>query len=271
MQSAPTCIGPPCTAAWRPGVTATAAAKQKLHGTATGTAGCSRPGDLCHTREAYVIDVVHCYWIHTLCWHKHAKLVAKVPATRTMLLRFVYACLLLRLLPLSPYLLPCSSIVCQRKDWGSNHKFECDNLQKLAAHAAAAAAGASGNGRPASSSTVSKPPPLDPNEDAPVPRQVLFPYQHYLQLCHNRTSCRKQPIGLTNHGNNCYANCALQCLLASRPLRAYLDQGLHSRDCNKPGNEWCLLCQLQVRLGRSEQTHCSLVASASTAALLVIR
>lgn len=79
-----------------------------------------------------------------------------------------------------------------------------------------------------------------------MPRQVLFSYQHYLQLCHNRTSCRRPPIGLTNHGNNCYANSALQCLLASRPLRAYLDQGLHSRDCNKPGNEWCLLCQLQV-------------------------
>jgi ubiquitin carboxyl-terminal hydrolase 36/42 len=143
-----------------------------------------------------------------------------------------------------------SSIVCQRKDWGSNHKFECDNLQKLAAAHAAAPAAASGNssGHPASSNTLCKPPPPDPNEDAPVPRQVLFSYQHYLQLCHNRTSCRRPPIGLTNHGNNCYANSALQCLLASRPLRAYLDQGLHSRDCNKPGNEWCLLCQLQVRL-----------------------
>uniref|UniRef100_A0A383WM21 ubiquitinyl hydrolase 1 n=1 Tax=Tetradesmus obliquus TaxID=3088 RepID=A0A383WM21_TETOB len=138
------------------------------------------------------------------------------------------------------------SIACQRKDWGSNHKFECDNLQKQAAAQTAAAALGSSSGHPASNGSLSKPPPLDPNEDAPVPRQVLFSYQHYLQLCHNRTSCRRPPIGLTNHGNNCYANSALQCLLASRPLRAYLDQGLHSRDCNKPGNEWCLLCQLQV-------------------------
>lgn len=145
----------------------------------------------------------------------------------------------------------CSSISCQRKDWGSNHKFECDNLQKLAA------AASSSTGAP------SKPPPLDPHEDAPVPTQVLFPYQHYLQLCHSRSSCRRPPIGLTNLGNNCYANAALQCLLANRPLRAYLDQGLHSSSCNKPHrHEWCLLCELQVGVGRVLAAAAAAAASA---------
>jgi ubiquitin carboxyl-terminal hydrolase 36/42 len=129
------------------------------------------------------------------------------------------------------------SLVCQRKDWGCNHKFECDNLQKQAALAAI---------QPPSSTLASKPPPLDPNEDAPVPQQVLFPYQHYLQLWH-KSSSRRPPVGLTNPGNNCYANACLQCLLINKPLRAYLDQGLHTSSCNKPHrNEWCLLCELQV-------------------------
>eukprot|EP00878_Enallax_costatus_P020329 GHUV01021482.1.p1 GENE.GHUV01021482.1~~GHUV01021482.1.p1 ORF type:complete len:218 (+),score=28.78 GHUV01021482.1:345-998(+) len=130
--------------------------------------------------------------------------------------------------------------VCQAQDWRSNHKFECPNLQKQAALAASSS-------EQVANGAVSKPAPPDPNEDAPVPQQVLFPYQHYLQLSHNRNSCRKPPVGFTNLGNNCYANAALQCLLANKPLRAYLDQGLHSSSCNKPSrHEWCLLCELQV-------------------------
>eukprot|EP00878_Enallax_costatus_P006492 GHUV01006806.1.p1 GENE.GHUV01006806.1~~GHUV01006806.1.p1 ORF type:complete len:820 (+),score=282.32 GHUV01006806.1:139-2598(+) len=134
----------------------------------------------------------------------------------------------------------CSGRVCQAQDWRSNHKFECPNLQKQAALAASSS-------EQVANGAVSKPAPPDPNEDAPVPQQVLFPYQHYLQLSHNRNSCRKPPVGFTNLGNNCYANAALQCLLANKPLRAYLDQGLHSSSCNKPSrHEWCLLCELQV-------------------------
>jgi ubiquitin C-terminal hydrolase len=95
----------------------------------------------------------------------------------------------------------------------------------------------------------SKPPFLDPNEDAPVPQQVLFSYDLFLQLRKNPNSCKRAPIGLTNLGNNCYANAALQCLLYTKPLRAYLDQGLHSKDCNRPHDrDWCLLCVLSVSL-----------------------
>lgn len=138
-------------------------------------------------------------------------------------------------------MLLCSGRVCQSQDWRSNHKFECPNLQKSAALAAISSSEQLVNG------AVHKPPPPDPNEDAPVPQQVLFPYQHYLQLSHSRYSCRKPPVGFSNLGNNCYANAALQCLLANKPLRAYLDQGLHSSSCNKPSRqEWCLLCELQV-------------------------
>lgn len=80
-----------------------------------------------------------------------------------------------------------------------------------------------------------------------MPQQVLFSYELFLQLRKNPSSCRRAPIGLINHGNNCYANAALQCLLYTKPLRAYLDQGLHSKDCNRPHDrDWCLLCVLSV-------------------------
>lgn len=140
--------------------------------------------------------------------------------------------------------------VCQRKDWGSCHKFECQNLKNLRQNAAKAAA--AGN---------SKPPFLDPNEDAPVPQQVLFSYELFLQLRKNNSSCRRAPVGLINHGNNCYANAALQCLLYTKPLRAYLDQGLHSKDCNRPHDrEWCLLCVLSVSPSTCQRQHSSRVS-----------
>jgi hypothetical protein len=130
----------------------------------------------------------------------------------------------------------CSGLVCQRKDWGSCHKFECQNLKTLKQNAAKAAAAG-----------ISKPPFLDPNEDAPVPQQVLFSYDLFLQLRKNPNSCQRAPIGLVNHGNNCYANAALQCMLFTKPLRAYLDEGLHHKDCNRPRDrDWCLLCVLSV-------------------------
>lgn len=142
------------------------------------------------------------------------------------------------------YLDASSGPVCQRKDWGSGHKYECPNL-KQQHKAQVEAAG------------QAKPPFLDPNEDAPVPRQVLFPYDVFLQLRKTSSSCKRAPIGLTNHGNNCYANAALQCLLFTQPLRAYLDQGLHSRQCNKPHDkDWCLLCVLSVGLRRGSVMLC---------------
>lgn len=158
-----------------------------------------------------------------------------------------------------------SGQVCQRKDWGSCHKFECQNLKNLRQNTVTAAA--AGN---------SKPPFLDPNEDAPVPQQVLFSYDLFLQLRKNPNSCKRAPIGLTNHGNNCYANAALQCLLYTKPLRAYLDQGLHSKDCNRPHDrDWCLLCVLSVSERKSLPCVCRPVlptpAAAGFACLLLVQ
>lgn len=49
---------------------------------------------------------------------------------------------------------------------------------------------------------------------------------------------------------SCFANAALQCLFATRPMRAYLNSGLHtSRGCPAPAGAFCPLCQLE-RLAR---------------------
>jgi ubiquitin C-terminal hydrolase len=133
------------------------------------------------------------------------------------------------------------------KDHMTTHKFECKLLKQRAAAAATAPA--------AVTAVAAKPPYLDPAEDAPVPQQVLFPYAQYLQLhrpagrgSSGSASASRPPAGFVNQGNCCYANAALQCLLVTQPLRAYLDRGLHSSGCRKPSaREWCLLCELQVR------------------------
>ncbi len=48
------------------------------------------------------------------------------------------------------------------------------------------------------------------------------------------------------HECSCFANAALQCLVATRPMCAYLCSGLHSsRGCPAPAGAFCPLCQLE--------------------------
>lgn len=50
---------------------------------------------------------------------------------------------------------------------------------------------------------------------------------------------------------SCFANAALQCLMATRPMGAYLASGLHSsRGCPAPKGAFCPLCRLE-RLARA--------------------
>uniref|UniRef100_J3MY95 USP domain-containing protein n=2 Tax=Oryza brachyantha TaxID=4533 RepID=J3MY95_ORYBR len=82
---------------------------------------------------------------------------------------------------------------------------------------------------------------------------TLFPYEHFVKL-YNFDKVELRPFGLVNLGNSCYANAVLQCLAFTRPLTAYLMEGLHSRNCSK--KEWCFMCEfekliLECRRGKS--------------------
>ncbi|XP_074559204.1 ubiquitin carboxyl-terminal hydrolase 16-like [Curcuma longa] len=71
---------------------------------------------------------------------------------------------------------------------------------------------------------------------------MLFPYDLFIKL-YNSDKIDLRPCGLTNCGNSCYANAVLQCLTFTRPLTAYLLEGLHSKAC--PKEEWCFTCELE--------------------------
>ncbi|KAF6163808.1 hypothetical protein GIB67_016148, partial [Kingdonia uniflora] len=59
---------------------------------------------------------------------------------------------------------------------------------------------------------------------------TIFPYELFIKLYH-WDKVGLQPGGLTNCGNSCYANAVLQSRSFTRPLTAYLLQGLHSKAC----------------------------------------
>ncbi|KAJ8461424.1 hypothetical protein OPV22_034350 [Ensete ventricosum] len=71
---------------------------------------------------------------------------------------------------------------------------------------------------------------------------MLFPYDRFIKL-YNSDKIELRPCGLINCGNSCYANVVLQCLTFTRPLTAYLLEGLHSRIC--PKKEWCFTCEFE--------------------------
>ncbi|KAJ4735717.1 Ubiquitin carboxyl-terminal hydrolase 17 [Rhynchospora pubera] len=72
---------------------------------------------------------------------------------------------------------------------------------------------------------------------------MLFPYDLFLKLyISDRTDLR--PFGLANCGNSCYANTVLQCLTFTRPLTAYLLEGLHTKKCGLK-TDWCFTCEFE--------------------------
>ncbi|XP_072972308.1 ubiquitin carboxyl-terminal hydrolase 17-like [Typha angustifolia] len=78
----------------------------------------------------------------------------------------------------------------------------------------------------------------------------LFPYDLFTKL-YNCDKVELRPCGLTNCGNSCYANAVLQCLTFTRPLTAYLLEGLHSRTCSK--SEWCFTCEFESLVMKAKQ------------------
>lgn len=80
--------------------------------------------------------------------------------------------------------------------------------------------------------------------------KMLFPYDVFIKL-YNCDKLDLRPCGLINCGNSCYANAVLQCLAFTRPLTAYLLEGLHSKTCPKTG--WCFTCEFESLVQKAKQ------------------
>ncbi|XP_010916668.1 ubiquitin carboxyl-terminal hydrolase 17 isoform X2 [Elaeis guineensis] len=80
--------------------------------------------------------------------------------------------------------------------------------------------------------------------------KMLFPYDYFVKL-YNCDKVELRPCGLTNCGNSCFANAVLQSLAFTRPLTAYLLQGLHSKACQR--REWCFTCEFESLLMKAKQ------------------
>ncbi|KAG6485248.1 ubiquitin carboxyl-terminal hydrolase 15-like [Zingiber officinale] len=88
---------------------------------------------------------------------------------------------------------------------------------------------------------LKQPTPYKTSRNYP-PELMLFPFDLFIKL-YNPGKIQLHPCGLTNSGNSCYANAVLQCLIFTRPLSAYLLEGLHSLKC--PMKAWCFTCELE--------------------------
>ncbi|KAF3339406.1 Ubiquitin carboxyl-terminal hydrolase 17 [Carex littledalei] len=85
---------------------------------------------------------------------------------------------------------------------------------------------------------------------------TLFPYDLFLKL-YNSDGTDLQPFGLANCGNSCYANTVFQCLIFTRPLTAYLLEGLHTKKCGLK-TEWCFTCEFERLVLKGNQDKWSL-------------
>ncbi|XP_026400871.1 ubiquitin carboxyl-terminal hydrolase 17-like isoform X1 [Papaver somniferum] len=85
--------------------------------------------------------------------------------------------------------------------------------------------------------------------------KMLFSYEVFVKL-YIKDKAELHPFGLTNLGNSCYANAVLQCLAYTRPLTAYLLQGLHSKACTK--QEWCFICEFESLIQKAKEGKCTL-------------
>lgn len=83
-----------------------------------------------------------------------------------------------------------------------------------------------------------------------VENELGFPYELFVELyCYDKV--KLFPFGLTNCGNSCYANAALQCLAYTQPLTSYLLQGFHSKRCQKKG--WCFMCEFEYLIQKAKE------------------
>lgn len=80
--------------------------------------------------------------------------------------------------------------------------------------------------------------------------KIIFHPKLFMQL-YSCNGMELHPVGLMNCGNSCYANAVLQCLTFTRPIAAYLLQGLHSKTCRK--RDWCLLCEFEGLIRKGQE------------------
>lgn len=139
-----------------------------------------------------------------------------------------------------------SSQTCQRKDW-KKHKPACDEMKRSQEQGADCAK--------LDAAAAAAPQASSEDEVAPVPKLVLHPYSSFLKHFSNSDATKGKPTGLMNHGNTCYANSILQCLLYSRPLASYLLSREHTKGCKTSG----VLQQLEAA-----QAHELMVVSGCT-------
>lgn len=100
------------------------------------------------------------------------------------------------------------------------------------------------------SSKVSRHYPSGFGNDVSRKSKMLSRYDYFVKL-YNCDKVELRPCGLINCGNSCYANAVLQTLAFTRPLTAYLLQGLHSKACRK--REWCFTCEFESLLMKARQ------------------
>lgn len=85
------------------------------------------------------------------------------------------------------------------------------------------------------------------NDGIPNPKLNLFEVEK-LELSWKKPM--RVGSGLTNLGNTCFLNSALQCLTYTPPLANYLMNGDHKKKCKMNG-QFCMLCSLQQHLSNS--------------------
>ncbi|KAE8718916.1 Ubiquitin carboxyl-terminal hydrolase 19 [Hibiscus syriacus] len=131
------------------------------------------------------------------------------------------------------------SLTCQQVHWKDEHKTKCKVNSTQTA-----------NTKPFSG--VALVPACGTSKISKKPREVLFPYNEFVELF-NWEKVAFPPCGLLNCGNSCFANVVLQCLVSTRPLVAYLLEKGHQKECRR--NDWCFLCELQSHVERSSQSQ----------------
>ncbi|KAL8549234.1 hypothetical protein ACS0TY_008182 [Phlomoides rotata] len=82
--------------------------------------------------------------------------------------------------------------------------------------------------------------------------KIIFSPKLFMQL-YSCDGVELHPVGLLNCGNSCYANAVLQSLTFTRPITAYLLQGLHSKTCRK--KDWCLICEFERLIRKGQEIN----------------